>query len=145
MENIEFLKILYGKVPEGYVGVSYIIDGKIKTKWFAVSELEDMAVFIDEMGKEYNTYYGVNPRREKLPYYVRASDKDIGYVIGVQMDFDVKGEAHKQEALPETKEELLSYYNRKFRDLREQRISGNLSNICQISFRQCMIMRRYGI
>lgn len=109
MKNIEFLKILYGKVPEGYVGVSYIIDGKIKTKWFAVSELEDMAVFIDETGKEYNTYYGVNPRREKLPYYVRGSDKDISYVIGVQMDFDVKGEAHKQKALPETKEELLSY------------------------------------
>ena len=41
MENIEFLEILYGKVPEGWVGVSYIIDGKIKTKWFEVSELED--------------------------------------------------------------------------------------------------------
>lgn len=109
MENIEFLKILYGNVPEGYVGISYIINGKIKTKWFAVSELEVMVSFIDETGKEYNTYYGVNPRREKLPYYVRGSDKDIGYVIGVQMDFDVKGETHKQDALPGTKEELLSY------------------------------------
>lgn len=57
MNTREFLDILYGKVDDGYIGISYIENGNVRTKWFHFSELDEVASYIIEEGKIHNTYY----------------------------------------------------------------------------------------
>ena len=68
-----------------------------------------MAAYAVESGKTYNTYFGVNPRVKNLGEHLRGSNKDIAAVIGTYTDFDIKGDAHKEKNLPETKEELMAF------------------------------------
>lgn len=109
MNTREFLDILYGKVDDGYIGISYIENGNVRTKWFHSSELDASASYIIEEGKIHNTYYCVNPRKKRLSPYIRGSDKDVKCVVGAYADFDIRGLAHKQDALPESKEQLLDF------------------------------------
>ena len=111
MEVREFLQVLYGNVDDGYIGIPYIEKGNVATRWFHSSELDDASAYILEEGKKHNTYYCVNPRKKRLSPYARGSDKDVKCIVALYSDFDVKGEAHKQDALPETKEELLDFIN----------------------------------
>lgn len=109
MNTREFLDILYGKVNDGYIGISYIENGSVVTKWFHFSELDAIASYIIEEGKIHNTYYCLNPRKKRLSPYIRSSDKDVKCVVGAYADFDIKGLAHKQDALPESKEQLFDF------------------------------------
>lgn len=109
MNTREFLDILYGKVDDGYIGISYIENGNVRTKWFHSSERDEVASYIIEEGKIHNTYYCVNPRKKRLSPYIRGSDKDVKCIVGAYADFDIKGLAHKQDALPESKEQLLDF------------------------------------
>lgn len=109
MNTREFLNILYGKVDDGYIGISYIENGNVRTKWFHSSELDASTSYIIEEGKIHNTYYCVNPLKKRLSPYIRGSDKDVKCVVGAYADFDIKGLAHKQNALPESKEQLLDF------------------------------------
>ena len=109
MELKEFLHILYKDVGDCYIGVPYINEGKVVTEWFRSHNLDAMADYIVEKGTSYNTYYCVNPRKKRLPTYVRGSTEDVKCVICAYSDLDVKSLAHKQKALPETKEELIAF------------------------------------
>lgn len=109
MEVKEFLQVLYGKVDDGYIGIPHIEKGNVITKWFHVSELDMAAAYITEEGKQHNTYYCVNPRKKRFSPYIRGSDKDVKCIVALYQDFDVKGIAHKQDSLPESKEALLDY------------------------------------
>lgn len=68
-----------------------------------------MADYIVETGISYNTYYCVDPRKKRLPTYARGGAEDVQCVICTYSDFDVKSPAHKQKALPETKEVLVEF------------------------------------
>lgn len=109
MNTREFLDILYRKVDEGYIGILYIENGNVLTRWFHSSEMDAIASYIIKEGKIHNTYYCVNPRKKRLPPYIRGSDKDVKCVLGAYADFDIQGLVHKQKALPESKEELLDF------------------------------------
>ena len=68
-----------------------------------------MAAYALESGKIYNTYFGINPRVKNLGEHLRGSRDDVSAVIGTYTDFDIKGDAHKEKKLPETKEELMAF------------------------------------
>ncbi len=61
----DFLNILYGKVDDGYIGIPYIENIKVVTKWFHSSELDDIAKCIIEEGKKHNTYYCICRKESK--------------------------------------------------------------------------------
>jgi hypothetical protein len=110
METSEFLLKVYGTLHGGYLSVTTLEkDGKARTKWFDLGQLDEMAAYAVESGKTYNTYFGVNPRVKNLGEHLRGSNKDIAAVIGTYTDFDIKGDAHKEKNLPETKEELMAF------------------------------------
>jgi len=109
--NIEgFINALYEKTNSGALGVSYIKPGNAPvTKWFTRDQLDDMAAFIRKCGKQYNTYININPRQNALDTCHRGESTDISEVVGLYMDFDIKGEAHKEKRLPEKAEELQAF------------------------------------
>lgn len=109
MELKEFLHILYKDVGDCYIGVPHIDNGRVVTEWFHSSNLDAMADYIVVTGTSYNTYYCVNPRKKMLPTYMRGGAEEVQCVICAYSDFDVKSPAHKQKALPETKEELIAF------------------------------------
>jgi hypothetical protein len=110
METSEFLLKVYGTLHGGYLSVTTLEkDGKARTKWYDFGQLDEMAAYAVESGKTYNTYFGVNPRVKNLGEHLRGSNKDIAAVIGTYTDFDIKGDAHKEKNLPETKEELMAF------------------------------------
>ena len=112
--NIEgFINALYEKTNSGALGVSYIKPGNAPvTKWFTRDQLDDMAAFIRKCGKQYNTYININPRQNALDTCHRGESTDVSEVVGLYMDFDIKGEAHKEERLPESEEELQAFIHR---------------------------------
>lgn len=112
MEVKEFLHTLYEKVGDGYIGVPHIENGKVVTKWFQLSEIDEMADYVVEIGATNNTYYSVNPRKKQLPSYLRGGTEDVKCVVCMYSDFDVKSPAHKQKALPETREELIEFIDK---------------------------------
>ena len=110
METLEFLQKVYGELRDGYLTVSTLEkDGRVNTRWFEHGQLDKMAAYAVESGKTKNTYFGVNPRVKALDRYHRGEKEDIASVIGAFSDFDIRGKAHAEKALPETKEELMAF------------------------------------
>lgn len=109
METNEFLHNVYGSLRDGYLSVTILENGKSRTKWFDSGHLDEMAAYAVEAGKTYNTYFGVNPRMTALGEFRRGDREDISAVIGTYTDFDIKGDAHKEKNLPETKEVLMDF------------------------------------
>ena len=109
METNEFLHNVYGSLRDGYLSVTILENGKSRTKWFDSGHLDEMAAYAVEAGKTYNTYFGVNPRTAALGEFRRGDREDISAVIGTYTDFDIKGDAHKEKNLPETKEALMDF------------------------------------
>ena len=106
--NIEgFINALYGKTNSGALGVSYVKPGNAPvTKWFTSEQLDEVAAFVKKCGKRYNTYININLRQTALDACHRGESTDISEVVGLYMDYDIKGQAHAEERLPETVEEL---------------------------------------
>ncbi|MCD2492960.1 DUF3987 domain-containing protein [Lacrimispora sp. NSJ-141] len=70
MNTREFLDILYGKMDDGFIGISYIEKKNVITKWFQALEL----------------------------------DSAVAYT-----DLDIKGSAHAERNLPETKDQIIDF------------------------------------
>lgn len=109
METNEFLHNVYGSLRDGYLSVTILENGKSRTRWFDTGHLDEMAAYAVEAGKTCNTYFGVNPRTAALGEFRRGDREDISAVIGTYTDFDIKGDAHKEKNLPETKEALMDF------------------------------------
>ena len=109
METLEFLQKVYGALRDGYLSVTTLENGKSRTRWFDSGHLDEMAAYAVESGKTNNTYFGVNPRAKALDRYHRGEREDVASVIGAFTDFDIRGKAHAEKALPETKEELMTF------------------------------------
>lgn len=107
MENREFLQVLYGKVNEGALSVSWRVNGKLSTKWFKFDELNEMSEFIVKAGRNHDTSINLNPRAKPLSYKQRGTREDILIVIGYTHDYDIRDPVHSEQRLPETKEELI--------------------------------------
>lgn len=68
-------------------------------------ELADAVIRLNKRSK--SVYLDRNLRRPDLPPNVRGTDDDVAAVNAITADFDLKGPAHKEPDLPETKEDVL--------------------------------------
>lgn len=110
-EILSFLKALYGALPGGAVSVNWFEKGQNypDIRWFYSDQLDEMAEFIVKTGKTHNTYISVNPRKQAMRGNRRGEAEDILAVVAAYQDFDIRGPAHAEKQLPETKEELLAF------------------------------------
>lgn len=76
-----------------------------------VMEADKAAALAEKLGEKVNTYYCTALRKAGLNAYTRGDEKEICTVVCMYADIDVKGEAHKQKALPETQEEAEAFVN----------------------------------
>lgn len=60
------LETLYGKAADGALSVTHIDNSKCVTRYFGTDDLPAMAKHIQECGRSYNTYIGINPRVSAL-------------------------------------------------------------------------------
>lgn len=109
MENREFLQVLYGKVNQGALSVSWRVNGKLSTKWYDATELNEMSEFIVKTGRNHDTSINLNPRAKSLTCKQRGTREDILIVIGYTHDYDIRDPVHSEQRLPETKEELMAF------------------------------------
>lgn len=95
-----FFKALYGNCPDGWLTIWTMPDKK--THWFKASEYKkaaEMALLLAHI-RQYDVYFGVGLRKEKQGPMQRGSVHDITAIPGIWMDIDVRGDAHKEKALP---------------------------------------------
>lgn len=110
METVDFLQELYDRIPSGALSVTYLDDKRIPhTKWFEKDQLPEMAKLIHKAGRKYNTYIGVNPRKDPLGEWARGDQDSIMCVVALYQDYDIKGPAHAEKNLPPSREELITF------------------------------------
>ena len=109
-----FLNALYENAGDGFVGVSYLRrkgDAPI-TRWFTKDQVQEMAEYAMECGRKYNTCLNFNPRTAALDEYHRGKSEDIGEVVGIIGDYDIRGPAHAQTKLPESEMEVMDFLSK---------------------------------
>ncbi|MCR5088085.1 MAG: DUF927 domain-containing protein [Oscillospiraceae bacterium] len=74
-----------------------------------VAEVDKAAELIERLGQKQNTYYNLALRKDGLSDHNRGGEEDIHTVVAMCSDIDVKGAAHKQQALPESAEEVCDF------------------------------------
>lgn len=105
-----FLRVLYENAGDGALSISYLTDGTYPiTKWFTKEQIPEMAAYAIECGREHNTCLNINPRVTALDFCHRGLSEDVYEVVGVYVDFDIKGEAHAEKRLPESEEEVIGF------------------------------------
>lgn len=107
MNSWEFLKHIYHDVNDGYVTLFTKPSGR--SYHFPVTELEKMSRQGELLGRRENTYFGLCPHKECPPMGKRGDSSDVLFVSCFGQDFDIKGIAHAEQKLPETKEEILAF------------------------------------
>lgn len=107
MSTLDFLKALYGKCTDGCLTVTEL-PSRV-SRHIPVTELGSAADRITALGMKTNTYYGTALRKPGLGPYVRGRLEDLHTVVCVAGDFDIKGPAHAQETLPESRDEVLGF------------------------------------
>lgn len=92
---------------DGCITVSTLPDRR--NLHFPVSEIDKAAEAIESLGQRTHTYYNAALRKAGLDEYQRGKEEDIHSVVCMFADIDIKGPAHKQIELPNTKEEVISF------------------------------------
>lgn len=107
MNSLDFLKNIYHGVTDGYISL-FTLPSR-RSIHFPASELEKLAKRAEQAGKHENTYFVVCPHKECPPAGKRGDSEDALYVPCFGQDFDLKGPAHAEQRLPETKEEIIAF------------------------------------
>lgn len=103
----DFLKEMYRGCTDGCITVSTLPDRR--NIHFPVTEIDAAAKAIESLGQSMHTYYNTALRKPGLGEYARGGEEDVHSVVCMFADIDIAGPAHKQTALPKTKEEVLSF------------------------------------
>ncbi|MDD3417720.1 MAG: DUF927 domain-containing protein, partial [Lachnospiraceae bacterium] len=104
---MNYYEALYGKCKDCRISTITLPGPEIRH--YPVKDLEVYEQDVLEIGKEKNTYINMWPRKNEILDDVRGEAGDVTYATCFFADYDVKGEAHKQENLPESKEEVIAY------------------------------------
>ena len=105
----EFLVLLFGKCTDGCITITTLPDAR--TEHIPVQQLDQVAEHIAVHGRTSNTYYGTALRCEGLSANVRGSAGQVHTVVCMYADIDVAGPAHKENHLPQTTEEAITFVN----------------------------------
>ncbi len=103
----KFINDIFGKNEKGYITVWTLPDKKCKS--FAMKDKAQIDKFVKENKESKDIYFGIGARKENFAGTKRGKAEDISSISCLWYDLDVKGSAHKQTALPETKEEGLQF------------------------------------
>ena len=114
MDALSFFRALYRNCEQGVISIMTLPDKRIEH--IPAEEIEETVHRLTKYGKSNNAYFGIGLRREGVATHLRGSASDINCFPCLFADIDVAGEAHRQTALPASKEEALSYLH----GLREQ-------------------------
>jgi putative DNA primase/helicase len=98
-EAREFLKTLHGDHAPGWVNL-WTLEGEA-SYWVAASQTASVANLVERLAPRCNIYTGVGLRRARLGKR-RGEGKDVSAIPGAWADVDVRGPAHKKDALPES-------------------------------------------
>ena len=103
----QFFNDLYRDCEEGSFTVTTLPDGR--NYHFSVAEIDKAAETVTSLGQKCNTYYNLALRVPGLDEWTRGKEEQIRTVVCMFADIDIKGPAHKQEALPGGSEEVEAF------------------------------------
>jgi len=109
MNASEFLMIFYKGVLQGYITVWTLQDKR--TKFFKVTDTAAAAAYAETMFDTHDVYFGVGLRRDDLGSSKRGGNNDVCAITALWADIDIRGEAHKETALPQDETEALKFLN----------------------------------
>jgi len=107
MNAHEFFKTLYNGVDEGQFTIWTLQDKK--TGYFKVTDIPAALKYAESLIDTHDIYFGVGLRGIEKGSYARGCSEDVSVITAFWTDVDIKGPAHKEKALPLTKEEALAF------------------------------------
>lgn len=107
MNHLNFFKSLFRDCEGAVLTLTTLPKREIRS--YPVSDLETFAADAEQLGKNTNIHFNLNPRRKGLPPGVRGDKEDIAYLTCIAGDYDVHGPAHTAENLPPSKDVVLEH------------------------------------
>ena len=108
MNAREFLSELYQGVPTDKMTYAFSLPGK-KCYPYVLRHLDSLVEKSMELSDTENAYFGLHLMDKPPASGKRASLNEISCVSFLHGEYDIKGPAHKENNLPETLEETLSF------------------------------------
>lgn len=105
-EAYGFFRSVYGKDAPGHIPIWTKQDKR--TRWIPANELRRVAETVTRLAQDKDVYFGVGLQPEDLGSHHRGRGKDVLAIPGAWADIDVQGPAHKDTALPPTKDDALA-------------------------------------
>ncbi len=102
MRPLEWFKVLYPGAEAGWITLSYKRDAATRqdlndpflTEWVHVSALDRAGQRAEALADEYNVYFGVGLRRERLADGQRGTSQDVGTLPGLWVEVDCATGVH---------------------------------------------------
>ena len=108
MNAKEFMTVLYKDVPADKV--TYLFTRPDDATYpYTIGRMDQMLEKAIRLTKTKDVYFGLHLMDELPPPGKRSSEEKISCMSFIHEEYDVKGPAHKEQNLPETLEELLSF------------------------------------
>ncbi len=107
--NEKLFEALFGRCKQGYLTLWRLPDKRVF--WYKAQDYQKAYADALSMSAEFNVFFGLGLRRKKLADGKRGGDADVMTVTALCADIDVKGPAHTETALPETREEAEAFLN----------------------------------
>lgn len=108
MNAKEFMTELYKGVPADKA--TYLFTRPDNATYpYTIGQMDQMLEKAMHMSQTKDVYFGLHLMDELPPPGKRSSEKTISCMSFIHEEYDVKGPAHKEQNLPETLEELLSF------------------------------------
>ena len=108
MNTKEFMDELYKGVPTDKA--TYLFTRPDNATYpYTISQMDQMLEKAMQLTKTKDVYFGLHLMDELPPPGKRSSEKKICSMSFIHEEYDGKGPAHKEQNLPETLEELLSF------------------------------------
>ena len=104
----EFMAELYRGVPPEKVTYIFTLPDHV-TYPYTIGQMDRMLDKARAFNESKDVYFGLHLMDEPPFLGGRASADEISGVSFIHGEYDIKGAAHKEENLPETLEELLSF------------------------------------
>ena len=97
----EYLRILYGGIPNGYIHLWIKDENTKRSLFFKTADIERAAETATNLAIDHDVYLGTGLRREDYGPYKRGGAEDISHITCLTLDVDLTSPVHKEKNLPE--------------------------------------------
>lgn len=101
-----FLDTLYGRGPDGYLGIWSAKDRQ--TRWFQASDTATIARIATNLAKTHDVFFNVGLQPHRLEAHQRGKSATVYAIPGLYIDVDIQSGAHKQANLPSSRDAALA-------------------------------------